>query len=159
MADDEQLDQTDAAIVTQLYESPRMAFREIARRLDISEATVRTRVRRLQDAQILQFTAFVDPAGFGHGVLCVALVDVAAAQHDTVVKILQEWHEVVYLSTLFGHHSLQLQLSGDSEYHLWELIRNMRAIDGVLDVHAQIEAKVHKIRYIPHTGPARRSPQ
>ena len=58
---DEQLDQTDAAIVEQLYESPRMAFREIARRLDISEATVRTRVRRLQDTQVLRFTAFVDP--------------------------------------------------------------------------------------------------
>jgi hypothetical protein len=52
---------------------------------------------------------------------------VAAAQHDTVVKILQEWHEVVYLSTLFGHHSLQLRLSGDSEYHLWELAHRAHA--------------------------------
>jgi|SRR5579859_410706 len=156
---DEQLDQTDAAIVEQLYESPRMAFREIARRLDISEATVRARVRRLQDAQILRFTAFVDPSGFGHGVLCVALVDVDTRQHDRVVKTLEEWPAVVYLSTLFGRHSLQVQLSGDSEYHLWELIRGMRAIDGVLDVHAQIEVKVHKIRYIPHTGSAGHSQQ
>jgi len=156
---DEQLDQTDAAIVERLYESPRMAFREIARRLDISEATVRTRVRRLQDAQILRFTAFVDPSGFGHGVLCVALVDVDNRHHDTVVKTLEQWHEVVYLSTLFGQHSLQIQLSGDSEYHLWELIRNIRAIDGVRDVHAQIEVKIHKIRYILHTGSARHPQQ
>jgi|HubBroStandDraft_2_1064218.scaffolds.fasta_scaffold12844_4 Lrp/AsnC family transcriptional regulator for asnA, asnC and gidA len=148
---DEQLDQTDAAIVEQLYESPRMAFREIARRLGVSEATVRTRVRRLQDAQVLRFTAFVDPAGFGHGVLAVALVDVTAAQHDAVVKKLAEWPEVVYLSTLFGRHSLQLQLSGETEQHLWQLIQDLSGIDGVTDVQAQIEVKVHKIRYIPHT--------
>jgi Lrp/AsnC family transcriptional regulator for asnA, asnC and gidA len=153
---DEQLDQTDAAIVEQLYESPRMAFREIARRLGVSEATVRTRVRRLQDAQVLRFTAFVDPAGFGHGVLAVALVDVAAAQHDAVVKKLSEWPEVVYLSTLFGRHSLQLQLSGETEQHLWQLIQDLSGIDGVTDVQAQIEVKVHKIRYIPHTMTRRR---
>lgn len=148
---DEQLDQTDAAIVEQLYESPRMAFREIARRLDISEATVRTRVRRLQDTQVLRFTAFVDPAGFGHGALAVALVDVTPARHEAVVEKLAGWHEVVYLSTLFGEHSLQLQLSGETEQHMWQLIQDLHGIDGVIDVRAQMEVKVHKIRYIPHT--------
>ena len=148
---DEQLDQTDAAIVEQLYESPRMAFREIARRLGVSEATVRTRVRRLQDTQVLRFTAFVDPSGFGHGALAVALVDVTVGRHEAVVKKLTEWPEVVYLSTRFGPHSLQLQLSGETEQHLWQLIQDLSGIDGVTEVQAQIEVKVHKIRYIPHT--------
>jgi hypothetical protein len=39
-------------------------------------------------------TAFVDPAGFGHGALAVALVDVDPGRHDAVVKKLTEWPEV-----------------------------------------------------------------
>ena len=78
-------------------------------------------------------------------------MDVTPARHEAVVEKLAGWHEVVYLSTLFGEHSLQLQLSGETEQHMWQLIQDLHGIDGVTGVRAQMEVKVHKIRYIPHT--------
>lgn len=143
------LDETDAAIIEELYTAPRMAFREIARRVDVSEATVRTRVRRLEESGVLRFTAFVDPSGFGRGVLGVALVDVEASRHDQVVAELSGWPEVVYLSTLFGTHSLQLQFSAGNEAELWRLVQATRTLPGVLAVHSQVEVEIHKIRYVP----------
>jgi Lrp/AsnC family transcriptional regulator for asnA, asnC and gidA len=145
---DDMLDDTDTAIIEELYGAPRMAFREIARRVDVSEATVRTRVRRLEEAGILRFTAFVDPRGTGRGVLAVALLDVEPASHATVVATLTEWSEVVYLSTVFGQHSLQLQLSTANESELWRLVQATRQLPGVTAIQAQVEVEVHKIRYI-----------
>lgn len=143
----EMLDETDHAIAEELYVAPRMAFREIARRVGVSEATVRTRIRRLEDSGVLRFTAFIDPKGFGRGILCVALVDVDSAHHDDVVKTMSEWNEVVYLSTLLGEHSLQTQFSAANEEELWKLIQSVRALPGVTGIHTQVEATVHKIHY------------
>ena len=148
VAEPTQLDDLDASIIEELYREPRAAYREIARRLEVSEGTIRTRVRRLQDSGTLLFTAFVDPAKFGRSVLAVALVDVVPSHHTATVDELVEWHEVVYLSTLFGEHALQLQLAGESEKHLWELLQRVQALPGVTGVHSQIETEVHKIRYI-----------
>jgi Lrp/AsnC family transcriptional regulator for asnA, asnC and gidA len=143
------LDDIDAAIIEELYAAPRIAFREIARRVDVSEATVRSRVRRLEEAGVLRFTAFVDPSGFGRGVLGVALVDVEAARHAEVVAALSEWPEVVYLSTLLGEHSLQLQFSAGNEGELWRLVQATRTLPGVVAIHPQVEVEIHKIRYVP----------
>ena len=146
-----QLDDTDIAIIEELYATPRMAFREIARRIDVSEATVRSRVRRLEETGLLRFTAFVDPKGIGRGILGVALLDVDPACHDEVVAALTDWNEVVYLSTLFGDHSLQLQLSAADENELWRLVQRLRTTPGIESVTAHIEVEIHKIRYIAPT--------
>lgn len=149
---DDRFDETDAAIVAQLNESPRMAFREISRRLGMSEATVRARVKRLQDSDVLRFVTFVDPRGFGRLVLGVALVDVEAAAHEDVVAELVTWPEVVYLSTLIGEHSLQLQLCAEDESALWHTLHRVRLLGGVVGLRSQVEATVHKLAYTAPRG-------
>lgn len=51
------LDHLDRAILHQLEEDGRRAFREIARVVGTSEATVRARVKRMQDLEILRIVA------------------------------------------------------------------------------------------------------
>ena len=81
MATEEPLDHLDREILRNLQEDGRRAFREIARSLGVSEATVRTRFRRLQDSGILRILAFADPFRLGGSVLALVLLRVQADAH------------------------------------------------------------------------------
>lgn len=60
-----QLDPTDRQIVDLLREDGRMAYREIARRLGVSEALVRKRVSRLLSQGWMKIQAISDPLQLG----------------------------------------------------------------------------------------------
>jgi predicted transcriptional regulator len=47
--DEQRLDDVDREIVRQLQQDGRRSYREMARSMDVSEGTVRWRVKRLQD--------------------------------------------------------------------------------------------------------------
>src|SRR6188472_1896182 len=104
------LDDIDRAIVRELQEDGRRTFREIGRKLDLSERTIRTRVRRMQDDGVLRILAFADPYRVGDSVLAMVLIRVATGAHDRVVETLTEWPEVSYISSLLGRSDVYVQL-------------------------------------------------
>lgn len=56
------LDATDRAILRILMEDARTPFSEIARRIDMSSATVHDRVGRMEDAGVIEgYHAHIDP--------------------------------------------------------------------------------------------------
>ena len=54
------LDEIDQAIIGLLREDGRMAYRAIARQLDIAENTVRSRVRRMEESNTMRVVAVTD---------------------------------------------------------------------------------------------------
>jgi Lrp/AsnC family transcriptional regulator for asnA, asnC and gidA len=151
---EETLDGIDRAILRELQEDGRRAFREIARKLDVSERTVRARVHRLQSAGVLRVIAFVDPFQLGHSVLAMVLVRVESHAHDRVVETLQAWPEVSYVSTLVGRADVYLQVMCRDNEDLWDLVsRRLRGLDGVVETETMLEVKVHKFLYAhPNLG-------
>jgi Lrp/AsnC family transcriptional regulator for asnA, asnC and gidA len=142
------LDDVDRAIVRELQEDGRRPFREIARNLDLSERTIRTRVRNMQDDGVLRILAFADPYRVGHSVLAMALLRVETRAHDQIVQTLTGWPEVTYISTLLGRSDIYVQLVCSNNDELWRLVnQGLRALDGVLDTETSIEVKVHKFVY------------
>ena len=59
------LDEHDIAIIAQLRNDGRMAYRAIAEIVGLSEAAVRQRVNRLVNNDICQITAVMDPKALG----------------------------------------------------------------------------------------------
>jgi Lrp/AsnC family transcriptional regulator for asnA, asnC and gidA len=57
---DTQLDELDRRIVEELGRDARVSNRQIAADLGVGEATIRTRLRRLQGQHLIQFTALTD---------------------------------------------------------------------------------------------------
>lgn len=146
------LDQTDFEIVRELQEDGRRAFREIARNVNVPEATVRTRVKRLQELGILQILAFTNPSKLGHAKLALLFVDVDPQDHDRTVDNLGRWSEVSYLSTTLGGADLCVQVLCRDDEGLFALQQKVRALPGVREVRMMHEVKVHKIRFtIPPT--------
>ncbi len=148
MATEEPLDRLDREILRNLQEDGRRAFREIARSLGISEATVRTRFRRLQNSGILRILAFVDPFRLGGSILAFVLLRVQADAHERIVETLASWPEVTYVSTLMGRVDVYVQLICRDNDALWQLVtERLRTIEGVVETETLIEMKVHKFTY------------
>ena len=148
------LDPLDFQIVRELQEDGRRAFREIARNVDVPEATVRTRVKRLQEQGILQILAFTNPSKLGHAKLALLFVEVDPNDHDRAVDNLGRWSEVSYLSTVLGDADLCVQVLCRDDEDLFALQQRIRALPGVRAVRTMHEVKVHKIRFtIPPVEP------
>ncbi|MDE1184852.1 Lrp/AsnC family transcriptional regulator [Paraburkholderia sp.] len=141
------LDPLDFQIVRELQEDGRRAFREIARNVNVPEATVRTRVKRLQELGILQILAFTNPSKLGDAKLALLFVDIAPQDHERTVDNLGRWTEVSYLSTTLGGADLCVQVLCRDDEALFALQQKVRALPGVLAVRMMHEVKVHKIRF------------
>ncbi|WP_435114969.1 Lrp/AsnC family transcriptional regulator [Halolamina sp. C58] len=64
-----ELDETDRQILRILQEDARTPFSEVARRIDMSSATVHDRVNRMEEAGIIEgYHASVDADAVGYGV-------------------------------------------------------------------------------------------
>ncbi|AJY42767.1 asnC-type helix-turn-helix domain protein [Burkholderia humptydooensis] len=141
------LDALDYQIVRELQDDGRRAFREIARNVNVPEATVRTRIKRLQDSGIVQILAFTNPWKLGRAKLAVLFVEVDPRDHDRTVDHLGRWSEVVYLSTILGDADLCVQVLCRDDEELFVLQQRIRGMPGVREVRMVHEVKVHKIRF------------
>jgi Lrp/AsnC family transcriptional regulator, regulator for asnA, asnC and gidA len=148
------LDELDRALIAQLQEDGRRPFREIARTLEVSEATVRARVRRLQEAGMLRIVAFADPVALGHSQLALVFLTVGSGHHDAVVRALVDVDEVAYVSTVLGEADVCAQVLVRDDAALWRIVNDrLRAINGVESIRTIVEVEVHKLRW-PSPPPA-----
>jgi len=148
MVRDYDLDDLDRAIITSLQDDGRRPFREIARRLAVSERTIRTRTRRLQESGTLRILAFADPERVGHSILALILLRVQALRQDAIVETVVALPEVSYVSSLIGRADIYIQIICRDNEHLWELVnKHIRSLDGVIETETMMEMKVHKFIY------------
>jgi Lrp/AsnC family transcriptional regulator, regulator for asnA, asnC and gidA len=147
----ESLDDLDRAILRQLEEDGRRAFREIARTLSTSEATVRARVKRMQDLEILRIVAFADPARLGNQQLALVMLNVDPHRHTEVVAALTALPQISYVSTLLGRADICAEVGSANNVELWEFLNTqINTIEGVRSVETMSVLHVHKLRYGPY---------
>jgi Lrp/AsnC family transcriptional regulator for asnA, asnC and gidA len=142
-----QLDNVDRGILEQLQSDGRRSYRQIARLVGVSEGTVRTRVRRLQDAGVLRVLAFVDPSRLGDSMLALVMIRLESSHHDTVVATLAEMPEATYVSSLVGRADVYIQIICRDNEALWRLVSRIRELPGVLETETMLEIEVHKFTY------------
>jgi Lrp/AsnC family transcriptional regulator for asnA, asnC and gidA len=141
------IDDIDRAIIVKLQDDGRRALRDIARELGIAEATVRLRLKRLQEEEILQIVAFSDPTKFGPSLMSLVFVATESGKHDQIIATLEEWTEVSYLSTTLGETDICVQVVCTDQSALWELRQRVCALEGVTAVRFLSEVEVHKFRF------------
>lgn len=147
MTHSDKIDDLDRNIIRELQVDGRRPLREIARNLGIAEATVRLRLKRLQDEEILQIVAFADPTKLGRSHMALLLLTVDPEAHAGILASLQGQVEVSYLSTLLGEADICAQVLCPDQVSLWELKQRVQAMPGVTSVRILNEVDVHKLRF------------
>lgn len=139
------LDQTDREIVSLLQEDGRMPFREIGRRLNVSEGTVRRRYERMVEGGLLRVLATGDPMNFGIQVDALTLIKTEPRTVEAVAQALSSLEAVRYVGISIGSADVvieSLHPSMDSLYRF--LTQVLPHINGVNSYETIQIAKILK---------------
>jgi Lrp/AsnC family transcriptional regulator for asnA, asnC and gidA len=142
------MDKIDREIVARLQYDGRMPFTDIAAELDISEGTVRRRVKRLTDSGVLQIVAIVEPQFLGWSAAGMIGVTVQAGQADAVAHQISQFPEVSYLFMASGEFDLFVEVfCRDREHFVSFLNQKLQQVDGVERTRTFMILKMYKLSY------------
>ena len=140
------IDDLDRQIIRALEEDGRRPFREIARALSVSEATVRSRFHRLSETGVVRIVAFAEPAATSRERMALLFVRVDPEHHDAVAAAIAARPQVSYVSTVLGDCDLFAQVIVRDDEELWSFVqRDVRSLPGVRETRCTLELHVHKL--------------
>lgn len=100
------LDQLDKQIILELRGNARRSYTDLAKVLDVSEGTIRNRVKSLQDKKIIKFEAVVNPSSLGYKFITIMALQVKVADLSRVADMLVKVPNVYYLAFVTGRYDL-----------------------------------------------------
>jgi Lrp/AsnC family transcriptional regulator for asnA, asnC and gidA len=121
----ELLDEVNLKILDILGRDASRPFVDIARELEISDATVHLRVKRLLAAGILRkFTVSIDNTLLGYDHLAFVGINFNNASGDEVIHTLSQFDEVLELHEMYGKFDLILKIRARSLQEMREILAN-----------------------------------
>jgi len=118
-----ELDETDRAILRILQEDARTPFSEVARRIDMSSATVHDRVGRMEDAGVIEgYHAEIDPKAVGYGVSAFVGLRVEQGREEDTLDRLQDLDDVREIHLTTGEWDVILRVVVEDTDRLRELM-------------------------------------
>lgn len=100
------LDELGQKIISELQEDARQSFREIGRKLEISEGTVRNRVRGLVKSDTMRISAVPNPGQLGLNFMCIMCIEVKVGSAERVEQLLIKSPNVYYLCGCTGTYDI-----------------------------------------------------
>lgn len=142
------LDSLDRQLLKLLQQDGRMPYTEMARRLDVAEATVRKRVSRLLEEGVVHVVGIVDPQYLGRSVTAIVGVRTEGRDVEEVVAEVRRWDEVRYAAACAGTYDFILEVVVGSNEELYDfLTRRLRATPGVVGSDTSLVMKTVKRRH------------
>ena len=141
------LDDVSKAIIEQLQQDGRRPYASIGKAVGLSEAAVRQRVQRLQDAGIMQIVAVTDPMQLGFSRAAMIGVRVEG-DVEAVAGLIEAMAEVDYLVICAGTYDILAEIVAEDDDHLLDVInRRIRAIPSVKSTETFVYLKLRKQIY------------
>jgi DNA-binding Lrp family transcriptional regulator len=142
----ERLDDLDRRIVEKLARDARVSNRQIAAELQVTEGTIRSRIKRLQAERLIQFTVVTDFRLAGSPNLVMIGIQADPSRVATLAQQLADIKEIGCVIVLLGRYSLLAMGLFTNIEQLNELITSrIRSLEGVRDVETSIS--VHNVKY------------
>lgn len=143
----ESLDETDWAILHEVQRDGRIAFTELARRVNLSASATTERVRRLEAAGVITgYRAEVDLERTGYAVLAVVRLKYPGNRHEPLRRLLGERPEILEC----------LRTTGDDCYVLKVAATSVSCLEEIVDALAQFGSTTTSLvlsQTLPLRGP------
>jgi Lrp/AsnC family transcriptional regulator, regulator for asnA, asnC and gidA len=140
------LDDISKRIIEQLQADGRQSYAAIGKAVGLSEAAVRQRVQRLQEAGVMQIVAVTDPLTLGFrrqamiGLKCDGDLEKVA---DDLAAIA----EIDYVVITAGSFDLLLEVVCEDDDHLLEILSQVRTVPSVTSTETLVYLKLRKQTY------------
>ena len=125
------LDEINKKIITHLREG-RKSFREIAETLSIAENTVKSRIRKLEDAGIIDITTVINPEELdGHQIVMIGL-QVDHLDYVETGEKLSKLKRVINVNVVTGRYDFIINVHLDHDFDLLKFLsQELSKIDGI----------------------------
>lgn len=142
------MDELDIKIVNELQRDGRMPFTDIAKTLNVSEGTVRNRVARLIDEQVIHIVGMLDPTRVGFEAPAMIGVTVQPAILESVAETIASFPEVSYLVMVSGEFDLFVEVfCRDRDDLAAFLNQKLHQVNGVVRTQTFMTLKIFKMAY------------
>ena len=127
-------DQIDYQLAILMGQDGRQNSETLAKKLKLSAATVRRRLRKLFSTDALRIVGIVDPAKFDMSVAVIIGLDIAHDKVASVLEVLAGKSEIRIVASTSGRFDAMALARFSSIRHLSDFITlNLSQIDGVKD--------------------------
>ena len=117
------IDSIDKTILNMLQENARTAFKRIAEKIGVSEATVFVRVRKLREKGIIKrFTALVSPELLGKNLTAFVLINTDPKRLEDVLTTLSQMDDVYEAYDVTGTYYAIVKIRTENREKLAEII-------------------------------------
>ncbi|MEK7873086.1 MAG: Lrp/AsnC family transcriptional regulator [Chloroflexota bacterium] len=139
------LDELDYKILLRLQANGRESNAEIARVLDVSEGTIRRRIKRLIDDDVIRVTAVPNPWKIGFEAVALIGLQVELDKMDQVANKLAEMSEVHFVSLTTGTYDIFIWVMVPTAEDLGNFIKTKLAgITGITRSETFINLEIRK---------------
>jgi Lrp/AsnC family transcriptional regulator for asnA, asnC and gidA len=141
------LDDLDLAIIGLLKIDGRISFTEVAKRLELPDATARYRVQRLLQSKVVKIHATPNPEHLGIPRVVIVQLFVENGKIDTVAAALVEIDEVQFVAVTAGQHNIVIDVCFGTHDELLAFYDKLHQIPGVIRYESQVVMKLLKAEY------------
>ena len=130
------LDDTDIHLLQILSKNGRISGVELSEMLNISPSTVARKIKRLEEAGIIKgYVSIIDNETIGN--MCRAVLNVKLTGAIEISKVIEELlknENICNIYETMGNYDIMLTCCGDSEETIYEILKEVRSMEGVLYV-------------------------
>ena len=142
------LDQVDCQMIRLLQKDGRISNTEIAKKIGISEATVRTRLNRLIEEEYIQIVAVSNPIKLGFDIVGNIRIYVEIKKMDKIIRELKKLKPLWFIVQTTGGTGIDTEFVVKSLDELNELIfEKINRIDGIIKTETSLFLKYIKRQY------------
>jgi Lrp/AsnC family transcriptional regulator for asnA, asnC and gidA len=142
------LDQVDCQMIQLLQKDGRISNTEIAKKIGLSEATVRTRLNRLIEEEYIQIVAVSNPIKLGFDIVGNIRIHVEIKKMDKIIKELKKLKPLWFIVQTTGGTGIDTEFVVKSLDELNELIfEKINRIDGIIKTETSLFLKYIKRQY------------
>ena len=128
------VDERDLSILYELERDARIPWRQLARKLGVSEATVYLRVRRLEESGILRgYSARIDLDRLGLSYRAVVMMRVLAGSISRIRESLRRARYVVRVLEVTGYHNFMVEVAAPSRDEFVDMLDRLTGMEGVVE--------------------------
>ena len=118
---DFRIDDVDKSIIEIIQKEPKLTHSEIAKKVNRSQPTIGTRIRKLEKAGVLIFQAGINVKTME---LLLARVEIQTLQPDETVKLVESCPHMLNAFRLSGTSNLSILIVSDKLAHLDEIVNH-----------------------------------
>ena len=127
------IDKTDSNIIKMLQKDGRLSNTTIAKKLGVSEATVRVRLSRLVNEEYIQIVAVGNPIKLGFDIVGMIRFEIDLSKVDSIIGELKKLKPIWFIVQTTGNIDIHAEFNIRSLYELKELItKKINKIDGII---------------------------